>query len=44
MGDGRMAGYFTAFTQQNVPTDDLGNPKPGSHEINDDDPGSQAGE
>ena len=42
MGDGRWAGYFTAFTQQNVPTDDLGNPAAGGHEIDDNDPGTQA--
>jgi len=34
------AAYFTAFTQQMVPTDDSGNPKAGSHEINDADDGS----
>jgi uncharacterized protein YukJ len=43
MGDGRWAGYFTAFTQQTVPTDDLGNPGRQSHPIGDDDPGSLAG-
>ncbi|SRR5258708_242428 len=42
-GDPEMAGYFTAFTQQLVPTDDLGNPPAGGHEINDQDPGSMAG-
>jgi uncharacterized protein YukJ len=42
-GDPEMAGYFTAFTQQLVPTDDLGNPSDGGHEITDDDPGSMAG-
>ena len=26
LGDGTWAAYFTAFTQQRVPTDDLGNP------------------
>ena len=35
MGEEGWAAYFTAFTQQNVPTDDLGNPKPGAHEIDD---------
>jgi uncharacterized protein YukJ len=43
MGDGRWAGYFTAFTQQTVPTDDLGNPKRQSHPVTDADPGSLAG-
>lgn len=28
-----MAGHFTALTQQSVPTDNLGNPSGGSHEI-----------
>jgi uncharacterized protein YukJ len=42
LGDGRWAGYFTAFTQQTVPTDDLGNPLRGGHQIGDSDPGSQA--
>jgi hypothetical protein len=40
MGDGRWAGYFTAFTQQDVPTEDLGNPNSNSHPIEDSDPGS----
>ncbi len=31
-GDGWVA-YFSAFTQQSVPTDDLGNPLPGGHTI-----------
>lgn len=31
-GDG-WAGYFTAFTQQYVPTDNLGNPTPDSHPV-----------
>jgi uncharacterized protein YukJ len=39
--DGSWAAYFTAFTQQMVPTDDQGNPKPDSHEINDSDPASE---
>jgi len=42
LGDGRWAGYFTAFTQQNVPTDDLGNPDRHGHPIDDSDPGTQA--
>jgi hypothetical protein len=42
-GDPEMAGYFTAFTQQLVPTDNLGNPSGGSHKITDDDQGSVAG-
>jgi uncharacterized protein YukJ len=37
-----LAGYFTAFTQQMVPTDKLGNPAPGSHEIETSDDGSLA--
>ncbi|HEX3770866.1 MAG TPA: DUF2278 family protein [Polyangiaceae bacterium] len=43
-GEGEQSGlsaYFTAFTQQKVPTDDLGNPKPDAHEITDRDPGTQ---
>jgi uncharacterized protein YukJ len=40
-GDPEWAAYFTAFTQQLVPTDDLGNPEDGAHEITDDDPGSE---
>jgi uncharacterized protein YukJ len=35
MGDDGWAAYVTAFTQQNVPTDDLGNPEPGGHEVDD---------
>ena len=42
-GDERWAGYFTAFTQQTVPTDDLGNPTDDGHTIDDSDPDSQAG-
>jgi uncharacterized protein YukJ len=38
----QWAGYFTAFTQQNVPTNDLGNPLNDSHGISDADPGSLA--
>jgi uncharacterized protein YukJ len=41
-GDEGWAAYFTAFTQQAVPTDDLGNPVSNAHEITDDDPGSEA--
>lgn len=33
VGEPEWAGYFTAFTQQLVPTDDLGNPKRGGHPI-----------
>jgi uncharacterized protein YukJ len=40
LGDDGWAAYFTAFTQQMVPTDELGNPLEGAHEIDDDDPGS----
>jgi uncharacterized protein YukJ len=42
MPNEQWAGYFTAFTQQVVPTDDMGNESPRAHEINDDDPGSLA--
>jgi uncharacterized protein DUF2278 len=42
-GDPEMAAYFTAFTQQNVPTDGLGNPAKGAHGIEDADDGSLAG-
>jgi uncharacterized protein YukJ len=42
MGDAGWAGYFTAFTQQQVPTDELGNAESGAHEISNDDPGSEA--
>jgi uncharacterized protein YukJ len=42
-GDPEAAAYVTAFTQQLVPTDDLGNPVEDSHEIDDDDPGELAG-
>ena len=44
MGDGTWSGYFTAFTQQKVPTDPLGNPVGDAHEITDQDPGSLAQE
>ena len=40
MGEPEWAAYFTAFTQQLVPTDDLGNPGDPSHEIADSDPGT----
>ena len=43
LGEPEWAAYFTAFTQQKVPTDKLGNPDSGGHEITDDDDGSQAG-
>jgi uncharacterized protein YukJ len=33
LGDPEWVGYFTAFTQQLVPTDNLGNPKTGGHSI-----------
>jgi uncharacterized protein YukJ len=42
LGDDRWAGYFTAFTQQSVPTDKLGNPDSGGHPIGDTDPGGEA--
>jgi hypothetical protein len=32
-GDAGWVAYFSAFTQQTVPTDDLGNPLPGGHTI-----------
>ena len=32
-GDGGWVAYFSAFTGQTVPTDDLGNPLPGGHTI-----------
>jgi uncharacterized protein YukJ len=40
LGDGRMAAYLTAFTQQNVPTDRLGNPTDDSHGMTVNDDGS----
>jgi uncharacterized protein YukJ len=43
LGAGGWAGYFTAFTQQQVPTDNLGNPVADSHPVRDSDPGSRAG-
>ncbi len=42
-GDPEWVGYFTAFTDQTVPTNDLGNPDTPSHPIDDSDPGSLAG-
>ncbi len=42
LGQGQWAGYFTAFTQQAVPTDDLGNPTAESHPVEDSDTGSMA--
>jgi len=42
VGQPEMAAYFTVFTQQLVPTDDLGNPKPGGHEVTASDDGSLA--
>ena len=39
LGDDQWAGYFTAFTQQTVPTDDLGNPTRGGHPVGDADAG-----
>ncbi|HVW03009.1 MAG TPA: DUF2278 family protein [Planctomycetaceae bacterium] len=41
MGDGTVAAYFTAFTQQNVPTDHLGNPTQNGHSITEPDDGSE---
>jgi uncharacterized protein YukJ len=32
-GEAGWAAYFAAFQQQFVPTDDLGNPRPGSRPI-----------
>jgi uncharacterized protein YukJ len=34
-GEAEWAAYFTAFTQQGVPTDELGNPTPDSHPLSD---------
>jgi len=42
MGKAGWAAYCTAFTQQLVPTDNLGNPGKKSHEVTDQDPGSLA--
>ena len=33
IGEPQWAAYFSAFNQQLVPTDDLGNPKPGGAPI-----------
>jgi hypothetical protein len=41
-GEPECVAYFTAFTQQSVPTDRLGNAGHPSHEIGDADPGSLA--
>jgi uncharacterized protein YukJ len=43
LGESGWAGYFTAFTQQNVPTDDRGNPAHGNHPLGNADVGSLAG-
>lgn len=43
-GNGQWTGYFGAFAEQMVPTDDLGNPIEGSHPIGDSDPGSLVGQ
>jgi uncharacterized protein YukJ len=43
VGQPEFAAYFTAFTQQLVPTDNLGNPVAGGHQIGTTDEGSLAG-
>jgi len=43
LGQPQFAAYFTAFTQQNVPTDNLGNPRHGSHPIDVSDDGTLTG-
>jgi len=43
MGAAGWSAYFTAFTQQLVPTDNRGNPSPGSRGITDADDGSLSG-
>jgi len=43
LGQPEFAAYFTAFTQQNVLTDGLGNPQPTSHPISVSDDGSESG-
>lgn len=43
-GQPEWAGYFTAFTQQLVPTDERGNPTTSAHAITDQDPGTEAAE
>lgn len=40
LGEPEWAGYFTVFTQQSVPTNDLGNPVPEGHPMGDNDAGS----
>ena len=42
VGKPEFAAYFTAFTQQFVPTDDLGNPAKGAHPVSVADDGSLA--
>jgi uncharacterized protein YukJ len=42
-GQPEWAAYFTAFTQQLVPTDDRGNPAKDGHEIDTGDEGRLAG-
>jgi uncharacterized protein YukJ len=41
-GTPQWIAYFTTFTQQNAPTDGVGDPVSGSHPINNSDPGSMA--
>jgi hypothetical protein len=43
LGKPELAAYFTAFTQQLVPTDNLGNPESGAHPMGIADDGSLAG-
>jgi uncharacterized protein YukJ len=43
LGQPEWAAYFTAFTQQDVPTDALGNPTQTSHGITSSDDGSRTG-
>jgi uncharacterized protein YukJ len=40
LGKPELAAYFTAFTQQFVPTDNLGNPEGGAHPVGVADDGS----
>ena len=42
-GDSKWSAYFAVFTQQLAPTDDLGNPQDGAHQITVADDGSLAG-
>ena len=35
LGTGRWAGYFAAFQNQSLPTDDLGNPQPAAKSVAD---------